>query len=77
MFTHTTGMSHLKVQQLGFAETTKREVEKAPAILAHFGCNVAENTCMHSATFLSTAMKDPEYEIEEISVHEMQCTGNS
>jgi hypothetical protein len=32
---------------------------------------------MHSAPFSSTALKDPEYEIEEISVHEMQCTGNS
>jgi len=46
------------------------EAEKAPAILAHFGCNVEEYTCMHSASFLSAALKDPEYEIEEISVNE-------
>jgi hypothetical protein len=32
---------------------------------------------MHSASFLSTALKDPENEIEEISVHETQCTGKS
>lgn len=59
------------------AETTKREAEKASAFLAHFGCNVEENTCMHSASFLSTALIDTEYEIEEISVHETQCTSNS
>lgn len=53
------------------------EAEKAPAILAHFGCNVEEYTWMHSASFLSAALKDPEYEIEEISVHETQCMDNS
>jgi hypothetical protein len=59
------------------AETLKREAEKAPAILVDFGCNVEENTCMHSASFLSTSLKDLECEIEEISVHEMQCMHNS
>jgi hypothetical protein len=52
------------------AETRNREAEKAPAILAHFGCNVEENTCMLSTSFLSPSLKNLEYEIEEISVHE-------
>jgi hypothetical protein len=40
------------------------EAERAPAVLADFGCNVDEN--MHHISILSISLKDPEYEIKEV-----------
>jgi hypothetical protein len=50
------------------ADTTKMEAEKAPAILADFGCNVNENK--HRIPILSISFTGPEYEMKEIQVYE-------